>query len=151
MLNFYQEEQHSNLLQEKKFSLMKEWRFLVGGLKTTIVQQHLLLSKPDMMKIGFKLNMENDILEANRRSIELYTSSGYYYIPLKECKVKFQHVHLVFDSFILFHIQQRLSFLNDLPKTLKTCSTAFSSMLISSFSIANLTWSLTTFAVGNTL
>lgn len=105
MLNFYQEEQHSNLLQEKKFSLMKEWRFLVGDLKTTIVQQHLLLSKPDMMKIGFKLNMENDILEANRLSIELYTSSGYFYIPLKECKIKFQQVHLVFDSFILFHIQ----------------------------------------------
>lgn len=97
-LNFYQEEQHSNLSYERID--ISWWWF-----KETIVQQHLLLSKPDMKKIGFKLNMENDILEANRRAIELYTSSGYCYIPLKECKVKLQHVHLVFDSFILFHRQ----------------------------------------------
>ena len=77
----------------------------IGGLKTTVRTDvvdsdiPLLLSKPDMKRMGFKLNMENDTLEVNGRSIELdTTSSGHYYVPLKECEVKIENVHMVVEQ-----------------------------------------------------
>ena len=46
--------------------------------------------------MGFNLNMENDTLEVHRRSLEVDTTlSGHYYIPLNECKVKIEKVHMV--------------------------------------------------------
>ena len=40
--------------------------------------------------------MVNDTLEVNGQSIELdTTSSGHYYIPLKECEVKVEKVHII--------------------------------------------------------
>ena len=78
---------------------------VIGGLETTVRTDvvdsdiPLLLSKADMKRMGFKLNMENDTLEVNGRSIELEsTSSGHYYIPLKECEVKIEKVHMVIEQ-----------------------------------------------------
>ena len=75
---------------------------LIGGrhssIKTEVVESDipLLLSKPDMKRLGFKINMVNDTLEVNGRSIDLdTTSSGHYYIPLKECEMNIESVHLV--------------------------------------------------------
>ncbi|KAJ8036474.1 hypothetical protein HOLleu_20462 [Holothuria leucospilota] len=49
--------------------------------------------------MGFKSNMEDDTLEVNGRKIELdTTSSGHYYILLKECVVKIENVHMVAEQ-----------------------------------------------------
>ena len=69
-------------------------------IKTKIVNSDipLLLSKPDMKKMGFKINLENDTLETNGVTIDLdTTSSGHNYIPLKECEVKIEQVNLITD------------------------------------------------------
>ncbi|KAJ8046144.1 hypothetical protein HOLleu_04720 [Holothuria leucospilota] len=45
--------------------------------------------------------MEDDTLEVNGRKIEPeldMTSSGHYYIPLKECEVKIESVHMVAEQ-----------------------------------------------------
>ena len=75
---------------------------VIGGVPRTILSNivdsdiPLLLSKPDMKKMGFKINMANDTLEVNGVSIDLdTTSSGHYYIPLKECNIKVEKVHIV--------------------------------------------------------
>ena len=78
---------------------------VVGGLLTTIKTEvvnydiPLLLSKPDMKRMGFKINLENDTLEVNGQFIDLdTTSSGHYFIPLKECEVKIETVQLVAEQ-----------------------------------------------------
>ena len=75
---------------------------VIGGIPRTILSNivdsdiPLLLSKPDMKKMGFTLNMANDTLEVNGVSIELdTTSSGHYFIPLKECAIKVEEVHVI--------------------------------------------------------
>ena len=74
---------------------------VIGGLRTTMKTEvvesdiPLLLSKPDMKRMGFKLNMANDTLEVNGKYIELdTTSSGHYYIPLKECTIHVENVNI---------------------------------------------------------
>lgn len=74
---------------------------VISGLPRTIIANIvntdilLLLSKPDMKKMGFKLNMANDTLEVNVMSIELdATDSGHYYIPLKELEIKVEKVNI---------------------------------------------------------
>ena len=80
---------------------------VIGGQKTTITTDDdvinsdipLLLGKPDMKRLGFKLNMMDDTLEINGNKIELdTTSSGHYYIPLQECEVKVANVHMVIEQ-----------------------------------------------------
>ncbi|PIK40870.1 hypothetical protein BSL78_22300 [Apostichopus japonicus] len=75
---------------------------VIAGKRTTITTDvvdsdiPLLLGKPDMKRLGFKLNMMDDTLEVNGKKIDLdTTSSGHYYIPLKECEVKVENVHMV--------------------------------------------------------
>ena len=74
----------------------------IGGLHTTIKTEvvdtdiPLLLSKPDMKRLGFKINLANDTLEINGRNIELdTTSSGHYFIPLKDCEMQIETVHVI--------------------------------------------------------
>ena len=46
-----------------------------------------------MKKHGFILNMKNDTLEVEDRRVELdTTSSGHYYLPLKQCEVEVEEV-----------------------------------------------------------
>ena len=59
----------------------------------------LLLSKPDMQRLGFRLNMENDTLEVDGRVIELDTaSSGHYYLPVNNCEIEVHNVHLAIEE-----------------------------------------------------
>ena len=75
---------------------------IIGGInrtiRTDIVESDipLLLSKPDMKKMGFKINLENDTLEVNGKSIDLDTTAGgHYFIPLQECQVKIENINLI--------------------------------------------------------
>ena len=75
---------------------------IIGGIERTITTDivdsdiPLLLSKPDMKNMGFKINMENDTLEVNGKSIELDTTTGgHYFIPLKECQIKIETINLI--------------------------------------------------------
>ena len=53
----------------------------------------LLLSKPAMKKHGFILNMKDDAPEVEDRKVEIdTTSSGHYYLPLKQCEVEVEEV-----------------------------------------------------------
>lgn len=77
---------------------------IIGGRHSTIKSEivasdiPLLLSKPDMKRLGFKINLENDTLEVNGQSIDLdTTSTGHYFIPLKECEIEVQNVNIVND------------------------------------------------------
>ena len=77
----------------------------IAGQKTTITTDvvdsdiPLLLSKPDMKRLGFKLNMTDDSLEVNGNKIELdTTSSGHYYVSLKECEVGVENVHMMMEQ-----------------------------------------------------
>ena len=74
----------------------------IAGLHTTIKTEvvdtdiPLLLSKPDMKRLGFKINLVNDSLEVNGRNLDLETtSSGHYFIPLKDCQMKIESVHVI--------------------------------------------------------
>ena len=76
---------------------MKKIKFpcVTAGTKTTIISDvverdiPLPLSKPEMKKHGFTLNMKDDTLEVEDRKVELdTTSSGHYYLPLKQCEVE---------------------------------------------------------------
>ena len=67
----------------------------IAGKKTTILVDvidsdiPLLLSKPDMQYLGFRLNMENNTLEVDGRVTELdTTSSGHYYLPVNNCEIE---------------------------------------------------------------
>ena len=80
---------------------MKKIKFpcVIAGTKTTITSDvverdiPLLLSRPEMKKHGFILNMKDDTLEVEDRKVELdTTSSGYYYLPLKHCEVEIEEV-----------------------------------------------------------
>lgn len=90
-------------------SIQSEGRMVIpceiAGHKTTITADivdsdiPLLLSKPDMKRLGFKLNMIDDTLEVNGKKIDLETtSSGHYYIPLRECEVKVENVYMVLEQ-----------------------------------------------------
>ena len=72
---------------------------VIAGTKATIISDvverdiPLLLSKPEMKKHGFILNMKDDTLEVEDRKVELdMTSSGHYYLPLKQCEVEVEEV-----------------------------------------------------------
>ena len=72
---------------------------VIAGTKATIISDvverdiPLLLSKPEMKKHGFILNMKDDTLEVEDRKVELdTTSSGHYYLPLKQCEVEVEEV-----------------------------------------------------------
>ena len=82
-----------------------EFPCVIAGQKTVITADvvdsdiPLLLSKPDMKRLGFKLNMTDDVLEVNGNKMDLdTTSSGHYYIPLKDCEVKVEKVHMVIQQ-----------------------------------------------------
>ena len=52
-----------------------------------------------MKRLGFKLNMTDDVFEVNGNKMDLdTTSSGHYYIPLKDCEVKVEKVHMVIQQ-----------------------------------------------------
>ena len=77
----------------------------IAGKKTTILVDAidsdipLLLSKPDMQHMGFRLNMENDTLEVDGRVIELdTTSSAHYYSPVNNCEIEVHNVHLAIEE-----------------------------------------------------
>ena len=77
----------------------------IAGKKTTFLVDvtdsdiPLLLSKPDMQHLGFRLNMGNDTLEVDRRVIELdTTSSGHYYLPVNNCEIEVHNVHLAIEE-----------------------------------------------------
>ena len=79
----------------------------IAGKKTTILVDvvdsdiPLLLSKPDMQRLGFRLNMENDTytLEVDGRITELDTaSSGHYYLPVNNCEIEVHNVHLAIEE-----------------------------------------------------
>ena len=72
---------------------------VIAGTKTTIISDvverdiPLLLSKPEMKKHGFMLNMKDNTLEVEDRKVELdTTSSGHHYLPLKQCEVEVEEV-----------------------------------------------------------
>ena len=72
---------------------------VIAGTETTIISDvierdiPLLLSKSEMKKHGFTLNMKDDTLEVEDRNVELdTTSSGQYYLPLKQCEMKVEKV-----------------------------------------------------------
>ena len=80
---------------------MKKIKFscVIAFTKTTIISDvverdiPLLLSKPEMKKHGFILNMKDDTLEVEDRKVELdRTSSGHYYLPLKQYEVEVEEV-----------------------------------------------------------
>ena len=68
----------------KKIKPIEKIKFLcvIAGTKTTIISDvverdiPLLLSKPEMKKCGFILNMKNDTLEVEDRKVELDTTSS---------------------------------------------------------------------------
>ena len=62
----------------------------------------LLLSKPDMQHLGFRLNMENNTLEVDGRVIELdTTSSEYYYLPVNNREIEVHHDYLAIQEKII--------------------------------------------------
>ena len=72
---------------------------VIAGTKTTIISDiverdiPLLLSKLEMKKHGFILNMKDDTLEVEDRKVELdTTSSGHYYLPLQQYEVEVEEV-----------------------------------------------------------
>ena len=68
---------------------MKKIKFpcVIAGTKATIISDvverdiPLLLSKPDMKKHGFILNMKYDTIEVEDRKVELYTTSSGHLPP----------------------------------------------------------------------
>ena len=59
----------------------------------------LLLSKPDMQCLGFRLNMENDTLEVDGRVIELDTTSpGHFYLPVNKCEIEVHNFHIAIEK-----------------------------------------------------
>ena len=71
-----------------------EFPCTIAGHKTKIVTDvidsdiPLLLSKPDMKRLGFKLNMAEDTLEVNDKKLDLdTTSSCHYYLPLRDIEM----------------------------------------------------------------
>ena len=59
----------------------------------------LLLSKPDMKRLGFKLNLADDTLEVNGKKLDLdTTTSGHYYIPLKTCELPLESVNMFIEN-----------------------------------------------------
>ena len=84
-----------------KINLLKKIKCpcVIAGTKTTVISDvverdiPLLLSKPEMKKHGFILNMKDDTLEAEDRKVELDTiSSGHYYLLLQQCGVVVEEV-----------------------------------------------------------
>ena len=76
-----------------------------AGRKTTILVDvvdsdiPLLLSKPDIQCLGFRLNKESDTLEGDGRVIELDTnSSGHYYLPVNNCEIEVYNVHFAIEE-----------------------------------------------------
>ena len=49
-----------------------------------------------MKRLAFKINLAHDNLEVNGRKIDLdTTSSEYFFIPLKDCEMKIETVHVI--------------------------------------------------------
>ena len=57
----------------------------------------LLLSKPDMQPLGFRLNTENDTLLIHKIELDT-TSSGHYYLPVNYCEMEVHNVHLAIEE-----------------------------------------------------
>ena len=77
----------------------------IAGRETVVVTDvidsdiPLLLSKPDMKRLGFKLNLADDTLEVNGKKLDLdTTTSGHYYIPLKTCELPLESVNMVIEN-----------------------------------------------------
>ena len=88
-------------------NLKKKIKFpcVIGGIKTTITSDvverdiPLLLSKPEMKKHGFILNMKDDRLEVEDQKVKLDTASSvHYYLPLKQCEVEAEDVCISVDD-----------------------------------------------------
>ena len=59
----------------------------------------LLLSKPDMKRFGMTLDLVNDTASIFGKKVELdTTSSGHYCLPLRECVVPVEGVHLAVED-----------------------------------------------------
>ena len=78
---------------------------VTGGIKTTITSDvierdiPLLLSRPEMKKHDFILNMKNDTLEVEDQKVKLDTASSvHYYLPLKQCGVEAEDVCISMDD-----------------------------------------------------
>ena len=53
----------------------------------------LLLSKPDMKRLGLQINMENDTAKIFDKVIDLgTTTSGHYFIPIRDCNIHIETV-----------------------------------------------------------
>ena len=52
-----------------------------------------------MQRLGFRLSMENDTREVDRRVMELdTTSSGHYYLPVNNYEIELHSVHLAIEE-----------------------------------------------------
>lgn len=77
----------------------------IAGKKVTITTDvvesdiPLLLSKPDMKRFEMKLDLENDTANIFGKKIVLdTTSSGHYCLPLRECEVRLEEIHLALNE-----------------------------------------------------
>ena len=82
-----------------------EFPCVISGTETTVISDvvergiPLLLSKPDMKKHGFILDMKDDTLEVEDRKVKQdTTSSGHYYLPLKQCEVEIEEVCMSMEN-----------------------------------------------------
>ena len=59
----------------------------------------LLLSQPDMKRLGLQINMENDTAKIFDKVIDLGTTpSGQYFAPVRDCNIHIEDVHFAIED-----------------------------------------------------
>ena len=59
----------------------------------------LLLSQPDMKRLGLQINMENDTAKIFDKVIDLGTTpSGQYFTPVRDCNIHIEDVHFAIED-----------------------------------------------------
>ena len=54
----------------------------------------LLLSRPDMKRLGLQINIKNDTAKICGKVIDIGTTiSGHYFIPIKDCNISIKDVY----------------------------------------------------------